>query len=295
MTISSAFPTVKDLESRVEMLRRTGAATIFAVGSGAAMDLAKALAAERKDSIEQLILVPSTKAAMIAAGTSHSLLLDSVEETLIPNPTSVTCPTSVASLDSKYIAEMDSTVAVYGVLAIVLDASLRKSSNPVLAELVPELHHLIVGGSGHRTMTDEEMMSLCYRAGSLLSYGLGNEDRSSPIALGSSLIPSIFPHIHILSFWANLVPGLCHTILGSSSVTGPLVQELVGSILAQEEWKDFPRLTVADESMKGFSVPDMALSHIQSNSALCKAYDMPTRILIDILQHSGLADGPGIH
>jgi Iron-containing alcohol dehydrogenase len=301
VTISSAFPTVQDVESRGEMIRRTGASSIVAVGSGAAMDLAKALAAADKNhSMEQLLLVPSTNAAMMAAGSSHSLLLDSVEETLIPHPKTVTCPTTVVPLDPRYTAELDSTVAVYAVVAIVLDAALRKSANPLLPELVSELlHHLVLDVPlvPRTLMTPEEIMSLCYRAGNLLSYGLGSEDRSSPIALASSLIPSIFPHVHILSFWANLVPGLCHALQQSSPVimTGP-IQDLVGRILAHEEWKHFPRLTVADESKKGFSVPDMALSHIQSNTALCKTFDMPHRILIDILQHSTLAEGPaGIH
>jgi Iron-containing alcohol dehydrogenase len=299
VTISSAFPTVQDVESRGEMIRRTGASSIVAVGSGAAMDLAKALAATDKNhSMEQLLLVPSTNAAMMAAGSSHSLLLDSVEETLIPHPRLVTCPTTVVPLDPRYTADMDSTVAVYAVAAIVLDAALRKSSNPLLPELVSELlHHLELVDVPlvPRTLmiTQEEIMSLCYRAGNLLSYGLGSEDRSSPIALASSLIPSIFPHVHILSFWANLVPGLCHTLQQSSPVlmTGP-IQDLVGRILAHEEWKHFARVTVADESKKGFSVPDMALSHIQSNTALCKTFDMPHRLLIDILQHSTLAEGP---
>jgi hypothetical protein len=246
------------------------------------MDLAKALAAEKKGSIEQLILVPSTHAAMIGAGASHSLLLDSVEETLVPNQTPVICPTIVAPLDLKYTAAMDSTLVVYAALAIVLDAALRKSTNPLMEEMVPELYNLVCV-RGCDTMTHEEMMTICYRSGNLLSYGLGHEDRSSPIALASALIPSIFPHVHILSFWANMVPGLCYA-LESTSTTGP-VQELVSCILKKGDWKNVPRLTVADESMKGFSVPDMALSQIQSNSALCKTFDLPNHVLIDILQH----------
>jgi len=282
-TISSAFPSVQDLESRIDLLRRTGASSIVAVGSGAAIDLAKTLAAERKDSIEQLLLVPSTHAAMIAAGASHSLLLDSVEETLVSNQSTVVCSTTVAALDPKYFATVDSTIAFYGVLAIVLDAALRRSTDRLLMEVVSEILELVRDG-GHDTMSHEEIVSLCFRSSTLLSYGLGSEDRSSPIALASSLIPTIFPHVHILSFWASLVPGLCHA-LESTSVTGP-VQELVGILHDRAEWKNFPKPTVVDEKMKGFSVPDMALSHLQSNSALCKTFDMPNQMLIEILQHS---------
>jgi hypothetical protein len=287
-TISSAVPSIQDVESRLEMVRRTGASSIIAVGSGAAMDLAKALAATAKnDSIEQLILVPSTHAATIAAGTTHSLLLDSIEETLVLNRSSITCPTTVAPLDPKYTAAMDVNHVVCVAVALILDACLRKSTNPHLEEMISKLHTLVRVQGQPTIMTHEEMMTLCYRSGNLLSYGLGSEDRSAPIALASSLIPCIFPHVHILAFWENLIPGLWYAVTSTSSDALPvLLQDLVESILAKGDWKKIPPLTVVDETMKGFSIPDMALSHIQSNGALCKTYDLPNQLLIDILQHS---------
>jgi hypothetical protein len=47
-----------------------------------------------------------------------------------------------------------------------------------------------------------------------------------------------------------------------------------------------PQLTVADESLEGFSVPDMALSHIQSNQIVWKSFDVPDATLTEILKHS---------
>ena len=47
-----------------------------------------------------------------------------------------------------------------------------------------------------------------------------------------------------------------------------------------------PTLIVQDESLKGFSIPDMALSHIQSNQTVWNCYDVPDDTLLEVLQHS---------
>lgn len=283
-TISSAFPSTQDLESRLDLLRRTGASSIVAVGSGAAMDFAKALAAE--DVIDQLVLVPSTHSAMICAGSSHSLLLDPAEETLIPNTSLISCPTTAIALDSKYTATREKPdVILQAILSIVLDSALRESADPKLDPMISKLHNILsTTHEGHEVLTHEGLLSMCFEAGSMLSYGLGEEDRSSPIALASSLIPTIFPDVHILDFWAKLVPGLCH-ILQSKSTSGT-TKELVEIVMDMKSWKFTPPLKLVDESLKGFSIPDMALSHIQSNSATCKTFDLPNDMLIEILRNS---------
>ena len=55
------------------------------MGFRLSMDLAKALPLGR-DGLEQIILIPSTYSAVLASSTSHSLFLDSAEETLVPLP-----------------------------------------------------------------------------------------------------------------------------------------------------------------------------------------------------------------
>ena len=47
-----------------------------------------------------------------------------------------------------------------------------------------------------------------------------------------------------------------------------------------------PPLVARDESLKGFFVPDMALSHIQSNQAVWKPRDVPDDVMLQVLQHS---------
>lgn len=303
-TISSAFPSTQDMESRIDLLRRTGASSIVAVGSGAAMDLAKALAGDKKNAIEQLILVPSTYGAVIASGASHSLLLDTVEETLVPTPgEKPSFTTVVAPLDLKHTAttgmDHSSSHVLYASLAIVLDAGLRKSHHPLLGDIVQELYGFCVKDPTQEPSHDV-LLDLCYRSGNILSYGLASEDRSAPMALASALIPPIFPDVHILTFWASLVPGLCHALQSSLSASsksnsssndvgsiGPIIQELAKGVLANSNyWSNIPRLKVADESMQGFSIPDMAQSHIQSNATVWKCFDLPNNVLTGILQKS---------
>ena len=279
-TVLSAFPTMHDLEQKSELIRRTGAASVVAVGSGAACDLGKALANEKE--LDNLILIPSTYAAVLASSASHSLFLDPDEETLVPLPkdndtvgTSV-CSTTIAPLDLKYIAPVDSSHVLFASLAILLDAVYRKSENPLLPELRKKLNGLL--DSPDEEMSHDRAMDLLHDSGRLISYGLGQEDRSTPVALASALIPRMFPHVHILTFLAGLVPGLLHCV---DATDEPLVERIrtypAGMI---------PQLSVVDDSLKGFSIPDMAISHIQSNQAVWKSLDLPDKALTDILKYS---------
>eukprot|EP00593_Proboscia_inermis_P010925 CAMPEP_0171325192 /NCGR_PEP_ID=MMETSP0816-20121228/116649_1 /TAXON_ID=420281 /ORGANISM="Proboscia inermis, Strain CCAP1064/1" /LENGTH=315 /DNA_ID=CAMNT_0011824297 /DNA_START=330 /DNA_END=1278 /DNA_ORIENTATION=+ len=91
-TISLAFPTKDSLDQTLELMQRTGASSVVSVGSGAAMDLGKAVQATLGSSTDAkktpLILVPTTYGGVLAAGVSHSLFLDGNEETLVPLPRS---------------------------------------------------------------------------------------------------------------------------------------------------------------------------------------------------------------
>jgi hypothetical protein len=300
-SISSAFPTVLDMEERFELLRRTGASSVVAVGSGAAMDLAKAMPFERD--LEHLILVPSTYAAVLASSSSHSLFLDPVEETLVPSPTIATtdtstdtdttkCTTTIVPLDVHLMApvvEDSSSHVLYASMAIILDACYRKSDHPLLPEMLTKVHDLLDASSpGTAALDHDTCVQLLYQSGKLLSYGLGSEDRSIPIALSASLIPRIFPHVHALTLLASLVPGLCHVLMEDSSRSATIdaqVNKLVTRIQQHDDYS-IPQLTVADESLEGFSVPDMALSHIRSNQTVWNCLDVPDATLTEILQHS---------
>jgi hypothetical protein len=121
----------------------------------------------------------------------------------------------------------------------------------------------------------------------LVSYGLDREDRSTPMTLASSLIPRIFPHVHVLDFLASMVPGLCRVMEGDSmhySSYDASVQTRIQKVLQNTD--SIPQLTVTSDEFKGFSIPDMALSHIRTNQTLWNSLDVSDSVLTELLAHS---------
>ena len=342
-TISSAFSTNESLQQTLELMQRTGASSVVSVGSGAAMDLAKAVQANLSSSSlddqknnNPLILVPTTYSGLLAAGASHSLFLDGDEETLVPLPRShqqilvtpdvASTSTTVATLDpQKYMENLDDAkfdVLLYAVSAILLDAGSRKSRHPSLPILLQATIDLISlrnnSGSDDANSSaisaNEQLLAaipsltnLLYQSAGLLSYGLSDsfleeDNRSITIALGSSLIPTLFPETHPISFIASLVPGLCHyyseqrqqqPVKSNSDNDDDNVNDKLRTLVQQlqeqtseEGMRPPPSLVTQDESLQGFSIPDMALSHIQSNQAVWKPSDVPDDMLMQVLQHS---------
>lgn len=284
-TVSSAFPTLQDVEQRIELVRRTGASSVVAVGSGAAMDLGKALASAI--SLDQMILVPSTYGAVMASSSSHSLFLNPAEETLVPVPslnsepqTSDASKKTIAPLDAKLIAPADNSYVLFASLVFLLDACHRKSDNPLLEETLLLIEKYLFEESD-QALSHEDAMTLLHRSGEISSFGLESENRSIPVAMASSLIPQIFPHVHILTFFASLLPGMCHAVDTNQYESADRIRTRLSDIEAA-----IPRLHVTDEELSGFSVPDLAMSHFQTNQALWKSLDVPDRTLISILQQS---------
>ena len=339
MTISSAFPTRDSLEQTLELMQRTGASSVVSVGSGAAMDLGKAVRATLDDTSDEcakktpLILVPTTYGGVLASGASHSLFLDNDEETLVPLPTSHraildssdgACGSSHATISTleaqTYMEPLDATKfdeLIYAVSVILLDAGLRESNHPSLPMLLQNTIDLISLRNNEIDFDSEgiirqELVSplndLLYQSAGLLSYGLSNgfeeeDNRSIPIALGSSLIPTLFPEMHPTSFMASLVPGICHlhsdqqqqqqqqqqsqNNKGNSEnlISTTLVDLLKQQFSGRNSMMPPPSLVPRDESLQGFAVPDMALSHIQSNQAVWEPLDFPDDVLVQVLQH----------
>ena len=347
-TISSAFPTKDSLEQTLELMQRTGASSVVSVGSGAAMDLAKAVQAnldsgsgnDNDDDAKKtpLIMVPTTYGGVLAAGTSHSLFFDGDEETLLPLPeshreilstsqdaASAHAHAIVSTLDpQKYMEELDNDtfdVLLYAISAVLLDAGLRKSTHPSLPTLLRDTIDLFSSRktsgsfdtlSVERSGNEDPVASVAlltstlYQSAGLLSYGLGDgfrveDDRSIPVALVSSLVPTLFPETHPVHFLAGLVPGLCHCYSEqheTSNDNGPVsdkLETLVDHLREQQQplsggsttgmMRPPPSLVTNDESLQGFSVPDMALSHIQSNQAVWKPADVPNDVFVQVLQH----------
>ena len=343
-TISSAYPTVDDIEQKLDLASRTGAltssGTIVAVGSGAAIDLAKAVSGSSAISTSgnspSLILVPATYPAYWACGSNYSLVVDSTEGAILPYPSSSINNNNnnvgdmddnnkmiIAPLESKFVSPMIMTQqasmqVVYAASAIVLDAWYRIKGNTVgtssqqdqeqLVDLVTKINTCLDGNNESdgtsNNISHETLIDISYQAGSLMSFGLDtsiNDDRSSPLALATSLLAQdVFPYYNIITFYASLVPGICQIILQDNQeyddenilvqqVTA-LIQNLVAATTTGNDRQPRslylpPKLTVQKE-YEGYAIPDLALSHIHANQALWKCLDLDDTTLINILQHS---------
>eukprot|EP00533_Pseudo-nitzschia_delicatissima_P006704 CAMPEP_0116092714 /NCGR_PEP_ID=MMETSP0327-20121206/8193_1 /TAXON_ID=44447 /ORGANISM="Pseudo-nitzschia delicatissima, Strain B596" /LENGTH=393 /DNA_ID=CAMNT_0003584165 /DNA_START=38 /DNA_END=1219 /DNA_ORIENTATION=- len=314
-TISSAVPTQDALNETLELMQRTGASSVVSVGSGAAMDLGKAVQASLENSRQTpLLMVPTTYSGILAAGASHSLFLDNDEETLMPFPQShrelvgyngtTSTHATVSTLEpQKYMEPMDGKnfdEMLYAVSAILLDAGLRESTHSSFSILIQETLDLITlrkNGSNFDATLIPLLINLIYKSSGLLSYGLGNafeeeDNRSIAIALTSSLIPTLFPETHPATFFASLVPGLVHACAdtnnnNNTNTNNEQLTSLIDALNSPESNNMLPppSLTPMDESLKGFSVPDMALSHIHSNQAVWKPLDVDDDIFVQVLQH----------
>jgi hypothetical protein len=321
--LGSAFPTLSDVDQRLDLMHRTGAGSIVAVGSGPAMDLAKSVLLQQ-DSASPLILVPATFGAMVASGTVHSLLLDRVEETLMPGPKKhqdvttdleTTNGASIATSNSnnmvipldhdKYMQPMDDKVTRNTILhlaaAIILDAGIRGANHPLIETLLDNVTQLLsrdTTDGGDHVMT---VSTLLFQSAGLLSYGLpgskNDDERSIPLALMASLLPTIFPQTHPTVFMANLVPGLCLVMKEkiqqqqqqqrSRSIDTDLLPkfELLIRVLEQQHGQYKPPMVVHDE-YKGFSIPDMAHSCIESNQQGWNCLDVDMNTLMTVLKHT---------
>ena len=99
-TISSAYPTLHDVNEAVDLAKRAGLGSggvVIVIGSGAAIDLAKAVNDtlfekninsddHTKENNESLVLAPCTLSGLWAAtSNSPSIILDTKEEMLLPH------------------------------------------------------------------------------------------------------------------------------------------------------------------------------------------------------------------
>jgi hypothetical protein len=305
--VSSTFPTLKDVDQRLELMQRTGAASIVAVGSGAAMDLAKAIQNQNDTASKGLLVVPATFGAVLASGANHALLLDTVEETLVPSPQhsqnweanvvhggfdldSISTATIVSCLDArKYMEPLDQcrSTMLYAAAAILLDAGMQPMPHPSLSTLLDSTFELL-SSKEENNNNDLAITNLLFQSANLLSYGLPgvaqNSDRSISMALLASLLPTIFPHTHPMTFLASLVPGFCHVLKTSQPSAQPQLQQLV-DILEKQQMPLLPKVVVHDQ-YEGFSIPDMALSCMESNQQVWNCLDATPELLLTVLQHS---------
>lgn len=278
--VTSVFPTVENVASTLEIMQRTGASSVIGVGSGAAMDLTKAVLKERRnDENSHGVLVPSTYGALVASTSQLPLLLDTREEALIvPNDKTSKETQQEYKNEFTIITEMDTLADIHqkdvtcACLAIAVDAIYRSqtTNNSSSNELAMDLLDHALGA------TKEEFPLLFLDAGRRLDFGVGvtgSSARSSPLALAASLIPPSFPNVNILTFMASLLPGIVHT-MGDGSFSYLDVDDAAPSLASFMVHAD------------GAQSVTTLMSHVKSNRALWNCLDVSDDVLEEILHYS---------
>lgn len=180
-TLTSAFPTPTDIHRQSDLLKRTGAETVVAVGGGQCMDLAQC-----SNSSFSSILVPTGYGGILAASTSHALILDTQEEAIV--------------VHQKKQKQIDT-------ILVLLEEEHLWTENANQAKIIAK--KLIRGGNNvgkngtDDTSESRNLVDLVHAAGQVVSYGTDNEPRTIEWALLMSLLPTIAPERDALSFLAN--------------------------------------------------------------------------------------------
>lgn len=194
-SIASVFPTQKDVEDAQDLIRETGASTVIGVGSGVAMDLVKAI--DASTTLEHKLLVPATSAAVFAANTPYSLMLDLEKEILVQESSPKSPKFTSMAQQGTVFPSPDSMTACHSIL---LDAAHRLPPERImdleLARWALAFDPYIQG-----------MISTSLQM-SATTKGQEEESCNAPLALAASLIPAYFPSATMFRFWAALLPGL---------------------------------------------------------------------------------------
>ena len=139
------YPTLVDIENAMKLSQRIGAYNIVAIGPGNVMDVGKAMY-QTHDLMDELVLIPTTYTASMVSTSTHSLLYDTPEDTLIPQPSysssssSLRRHKSIFSMDdmdydvttSLFDTITNRHVTLWALLSIVLDHIYQDIHIPVL-------------------------------------------------------------------------------------------------------------------------------------------------------------------
>ena len=258
-----AFSTVFDINHQVDLALRVGASTVCAVGAGSAIDLAKATV--QNGNFDELLLVPATYSAMLAAASSHSLLLDTIEEELVVRPsqseTLKQVPTAVTLLNENMIDPGRRKDALYASLALLLDRLHRQGDVLQVQAMVDTAVACLAQQSSPKE--HDALSKLLLNVGEEISYGLESENRSIPLAIAASLIKD-FPQHSIVTVMASLAPAM-------SQLVGEIVN-IPAEILDQA-----PKI-LTTESL------ETLLSRVHTNQSLWNSLDASDRVFSQILK-----------
>lgn len=299
--VAHAVPTLADVQAAAGLAHRVGAGTIAAIGSGAAMDLAKALSsatfsASQKPLCDELVLIPATYGACLAATSPHAMLLDPVVEEAILVHAMATATTTThqpsltlavpepelfhGSVSSSLRTDNADDHALLAAIAIALDCQFQGTSDetirPFLEQAIQCLEQKKTNkGDNDNHAHHEAITDVMTAAGRAVSFGLPGEDpRSIPLAMAAALMPATFPEHSATAIMASFVPSLLRAIVQhqqtnenhAQTTHAPLPSALLDRL--SQTLSSVPTL-VTNETRSAL------LSHIHTNQMLWNCRDAP--------------------
>lgn len=224
------------------MAKRAGVkdGVVMGVGSGPAMDLAKALSFEIGG--DGLILAPATLGGMYAASSLQTVLLDTTEEMLLPKHI---VKSAEIAFDGKYfsfsplyaenkVLSMAHVAAALLTIALdmarMMDSKRIEDNKPEEMKAVASKCASVLTFAAESKSNESSPAELSEVQNQLLEATLQLSRQQShetiPQILTNALLPTYFPQNHIFTYLGCILPGLCETL-----ESGPLVGEIATSIL----------------------------------------------------------------
>lgn len=264
-----SFPTTPSSpDSVLDLARRTGASSLVAVGSGQAIDLAKTVSG----AFESIVLIPATYTATMVSGSSHALLLDKAAETLVPSPSEADDHVVVIP-EHSFLHQETRDTAIFAAISILIDAMIWAGQGEdvqvfedLLKNLVDNLHVDAMDKVNH-----ELLCRSLLNTGGFISYGLGPFDRSIPIAILASLLPTVFTNTDATTLMASTVSSLHRLLLEQNR------RVAVGSILRSTHLHAAPTIVTTEPMTQ-------LLSYIQENQAHWQSIDVQDRVYLELLK-----------
>ena len=215
---------------------------VLGVGSGPAMDLAKALSAELHKSDNSgrhnLILAPATLGGMFAASSRQELLLDVQEEMLLPQWSGG--GQAEIAFDAKYFScaplitaknEVSISHIAAATLVMALDVARIVDCNGVNNEKKEQLKtvtslcvSVLHAASSESSASVESEILQNQLIEAMLQLSTIQEYETIPQTLANSLLPTYFPQSHIFTYLSCILPGLCETFDSNGMIIGELTQ-----------------------------------------------------------------------
>lgn len=308
--LTGAYPVQNDLDSTLEMMERTGVTNILAIGSGVAIDLAKACHAVFND--RELILCPLTLGGILTSTSKHSMFLSQEEEVLLPHKISdrnnvtlildeyaVAIPSWIQSHDTNKYRNASALDAALASLVISISLCLEKEDD--VEKYTEDIHNSVESSLSCITeiciqdivtsKAKSHAMHAMVHSGSLLSFGNEKQEyirRNVAHAVTASLLPQFFPHGNWTSIVASLLPGLLSAIHEDHDINSNQYLRTVLSRMNENVWLNKSLELAPSLATFAEGSPDVEelIAKVEDNAAFLNTRDLDSYFLGRVLTTS---------